>query len=385
MWPAIFKSDGVLFVPNFVLVGFDKWCRIKSGLSNAKIAAAISTQEKRYSEEDVRGWRDGGSITDPSTVLLPLRVALKEPWPPATAEEAWVELLEVLSAAVPFTGNPTTAKPAPVLEPTRASAPRPKPAPPKTDPALEACKADIERAAEELAGAVSLADQVQAGWFTRTAEKIKKYAASRDMKHRKAYLHYSLQRAETTLEKARSRRADLAAKLASLGAALSTFDTMQKECTERMERKRDENVALWRELKQAAPQVATARQTFERATSKSLASLDDVLKRAEAAVADWKAKHDVISEEGGITLSWVSRDSKVGQRLRLQHANTKWKADFDPFEGCCICKDKLADSYKVGGSHKQEKPVEIDLACEIDLTVVGLQRRQEAVQAICEG
>ncbi|MBT9585820.1 hypothetical protein IV102_20935 [bacterium] len=370
-------------MPNFVLVGFDKWCRIKSGLSNAKIAAAISTQEKRYSEEDVRGWRDGGSINDPSSVLLPLRVALKEPWPPATAEEAWVELLEVLSAAVPFTGTPTAAKPAPVLEPTRASAPRPKPAPPKTDPVLEACKADIERAAEELAGVVSLADQVQAGWFTRTAEKLKKYAAGRDMKHRKAYLQYCLQRAETTLEKARSRRADLAAKLAGLGAALGTFDTMQKECTERMERKRDENVALWRELKQAAPQVATARQTFERATSKSLAGLDDVLKRAEAAVTDWKAKHDMISDEGGITLSWVSRDSKIGQRLRLQHTNASWNAEFDPFEGCCICKDKLADSYKVGGSHKQEKPVEIDLACEIDLTVVGLQRRQEAVQAIC--
>jgi hypothetical protein len=370
-------------VPNFVLVGFDKWCRIKSGLSNAKIAAAISTAEKRYSEEDVRGWRDGGVIVDPSTTLLPLRVALKGPWPPATAEEAWLELLEILGAAVPHEGAPIAARPAPVLEPTRSTPPRPRPAaPPKTDPALEACKADIERCAEELTQVVSLADQVQAGWFTRTAEKFKKYAAGRDTKHRKAYLQYCLQRAQTNLEKARSRRAELVAKLADLGAALGTFDTMQKECTERMERKRDENVALWKELKQAAPQVATARQTFEKAQSKTLANLDDVLKRAEAAVADWQAKSDQISDEGAISLSWLTADSKVGQRLRRQHTSTAWAADFDPFEGCCICKDKLADSYKVGGSHKQEKPVEIDLCCEIDLTVMGLQRRQEVARAL---
>lgn len=360
------------------LPGFDKWCRIKSGLSNAKIAQTVSTSEKRYTEEDVRCWRDGEGIPEPGLTLLPLRKALMAVWPPATAEDAWQELLAVIGAGVPWTGSTAERKAAPVLEPIRATPPRPKAAAPKTEPAVEACKAALKQTQEELAPAVHLADQIQAGWFTRTQEKFKKYSAARDLKHRKAYLEDCLKRADAFLEKARSRRSELATRLEGLGAALAGFDRLQKECTERMERQRDENVGLWRELKAAAGEVATARQAYEKANAKSLASLDDVLKRAENTRADWQTRHDAIEGEGAISLAWLTPQSKLGQRLQ----SASWSDDSDPFEGHCICKDKLADNYKVGGSHKQEKPVEIDLACEIDLTVVGLKRRQEAVRAL---
>jgi hypothetical protein len=248
---------------------------------------------------------------------------------------------------------------------------------------VDACKAEIERAAEELKREANLADQVQAGWFKRTAEKYKKYIASRDLKHRKAYLAYCLEKAEATLQKTRSRREELVTRLASLEKAIATFDGMQETCTEGMQRNRDAHVELWRELKQVAPLVALARQAHERGTGKSLANLDDVLQRAEAAMGDWQSKLDTISDPAEISLAWLTPESKLGQRLRQQYAGSAdWAPDLDPFEGCCLCKDKLADRYKVAGSHKQEKPVEIDLACEIDLTVVDLARRQEAVKLL---
>jgi len=157
---------------------------------------------------------------------------------------------------------------------------------------------------------------------------------------------------------------------------------MQEACTEGMRRERDAYVELWRELKLVAPVVALARQALERATSKSLANVNDVLQRAESTMSDWQSKYEAISEPATIGLTWLTPESKLGQRLRQQYSEADWSEDFDPFEGCCLCKDKLADRYKVAGSHKQEKPVEIDLACEIDLTVVDVKRRQEAVRAL---
>lgn len=365
-------------MPNFVLGGFDKWCRIVSGMSNAKIAAAVSTPEQQFSEADVISWRNGGALPDPSTTLLPLRVALKGPWPTATAEQAWVELLDVLSKAEPHEG-PIVLKSAPALEPIRSTPVRPKAAVAAVDPLLEACKVEMELAAEELTQASNQSDQIRAGWFARTIDKIKKYQASRDPKHRKAYLQFCVQRGETVVEKATNMRAELSSKRDRLAAAISTFDTMQKECSIRMERKLDENVGLWKQIKASTELVATSRQVLDRANSKSLTALDDTLKRAQTAVADWKSKISAISDDGKISLNWLTKESKLGQRLIQRGA---FDPQVDPFEGVCVCNDKLADSYKSGASGASEKPVEIDLASEIDLTVLGLEGRQSAVQAL---
>ena len=373
------------------MVGFDKWCRILSGLTSAKIAAAISTDAARYTEAEIDGWRAGEGIFEPLTTLQPLRPVLMALWPPATAEQAWQELLAVIAACVPVSQAPAPRViPTPI--PIRQTAPRPKAAaPPPGDPVLQANQAEIDRILEQLAQAVTAADQVQSGWFSRTTEKFKKYISNRDFKHRKAYLDHCLKRADTSLEKIRARRTALADCLAALGSALSAFDTMQTQCTERMERKRDENAALWKELKTASPRVTLARQALTKATTKTLAGIEDSQRRAEATAADWKVKYDAITEPGQITFYWLTADSKLGQRLqqvwqkeRVQTSSGwAWAEQFDPFEGSCICRDKLADSYKVGASHRQEKPVEIDLCAEIDLTLVSLAMRQSAAQAIC--
>jgi hypothetical protein len=365
-------------VPNFVLGGFDKWCRIVSGMSNAKIAAAVSTPDRNFSEEDVVSWRNGGALPDPSTTLLPLRVALKGPWPTATAEQAWVELLEVLSKAEPHEG-PIVLKSAPALEPIRSSPVRPKPAAAAVDPVLEACKVEMELAADEVTQVCYLADQIRAGWFARAIDKIKKYQASRDAKHRKAYLQFCLQRGETLVEKASNMRSELTAKRDRLAAAVGTFDTMQRECSIRMERKLDENVGLWKQIKASAALIATSRQTLDRANSKSLTGLEDTLKRAQTATGDWKSKISAISEDGKISLNWLTKESKLGQRLIQRGAVG---SDVDPFEGLCVCNDKLADNYKSGTPGAAEKPVEIDLAGEIDLTVLGLEGRQQALKSL---
>ena len=358
-------------VSYFFLPGFDKWCRISSGLSNAQIAEAVGVRD-----QDVSGWRAGEGMTDPSATLAGLRASLIATWPPATAEQAWQELLQVIAGARPASEAPAPRAQVEVL-PTRSSPVRPKAAVKAlADPELAELLTRIDSGLEGANRAVTMAEQVQAGGFTRTVERFKKYVAGRDLKHRKAFLAFCLERGQASLDKATARRETLTTALDELIGGVTAFETMDDIRRERMQRNRDENVALWRELKAARPTVANARQAWTRAQGKSLTAIDEVLKRGQALLADWQAKHDAIQEQAGVTLAWLTPQSKVGQRL---HGLGPWAEGVDPFEGEVVCKDKLADCYKVSGS---SKGVEIDLCAEIDLTVVGLERRREAAQAL---
>lgn len=356
------------------MTGFDKWCRVKSGLSNYNIAQALGV-----SVEDVQAWREGEPVPNPAETLRPMQAALSGPWPPATAHQAWLELVELIEAARP-TDPPGPRKLAPPVEIPLKTTTKKKAAAPaaKTDPELDALKKEMDAAQEAVNAAVQAAEQTSAGWFTRTSEKFKKYAPLRSPAHRKAFLAHTLGRAQPALEKLQTRRSELTSALARLHAALSAFDEMQRKCGERMEKKRDENVDLWRQLKASAPVVATARQAHDKGKSKSLAGLEDALKRAETLVADWQAKHDAIADEAGVSLNWVTRESKLGQRL----AGGTWDGDTDPFEGVCICKDKLADNYRQGPSQPVDRPIEIDLVCEIDLSIAGLEQRQKVARSL---
>jgi len=330
---------------------------------------------------------------DLSQLFLPLRVALQGPWPPATAEQAWQELLRVVSEAVPASEAPpprTVNKP----QPTRATPPRAKSAatPTKLDPRVEAVKEQLHQAMDRLAQAAQAAEQVQAGWYTRTSEKFKKYSSARDLKHRKAFLEASLLRSATSLERVRSRHQELKNQLDQLTSAIAAFEALEKECSRLMQQNHDENVGLWRELKAAQPLLLVARQTLDKTRSKNLTALEDSLKRAETTTADWTARHQAITEPAQVSLSWLTTGSKLGQRLQTHWQQIRvqtpegwdWPDDHDPFEGACVCKDKLADHYKVGGSHKQEKPIEIDLAAETDLLLIGLEARRQSARALCQ-
>ncbi|MBX3171639.1 MAG: hypothetical protein KF760_29790 [Candidatus Eremiobacteraeota bacterium] len=356
---------------DLVLPGFDKWCRISGGLSNAQIARALGVSEAR-----VAGWRAGEGLADPSASLAGLRTALIAIWPPATAEQAWQELLAVIAGARPA-GEVAPRAQVEVL-PTRATPVRPKAAAKAApNPELAALLERMERHLEEAQRAATQAEQVQIGWFTRTLERQKKYASGRDRKHIKAFLEFCGQRGQATLSKNVARRDALVAAMEALLQDVTAFERMDDQCTERMQRNRDENVPLWRELKAARPNVALARQAWTRFQSKSLAGIEEVVARGASLLADWQAKFEAISEPQGVSLSWLHRDSKVGQRLLAQGALSQ---DADPFEGLVVCKDKLADSYKVstGGS----KGVEIDLCAEIDLTIIGPEGRRQAASAL---
>lgn len=355
---------------DLVLPGFDKWCRISGGLSNAQIANALGVTEAR-----VAGWRAGEGLADPGDTLAGLRTALIDIWPPATAEQAWQELLAVIAGARPA-GEVTPRAQVEVL-PTRASPVRPKAAakaPP--NPELAALLESLNVHLEEAQRAATQAEQVQIGWFTRTVDRQKKYASGRDRKHLKAFLEFCGERGQATLSRNIARRDALAAALDLLIQDVVAFETMDDQCTERMQRNRDENVPLWRELKAARPDVALARQAWTRSQGKGLTGIDEVIARGTALLAEWQAKFEAISEPQGVSLSWLHRDSKVGQRLVALGSI----GDSDPFEGLVVCKDKLADSYKVssGGT----KGVEIDLCAEIDLTTVGLEGRRQAASAL---
>ena len=355
-----------------MLPGFDKWCRISGGLSNAQIAQTLGV-----AEAEVAGWRAGEGLADPSERLAGLRAALIATWPPATAEQAWQELLAVIAGARPA-GEVAPRAQVEVL-PTRATPVRPKTSSSKAppDPELAVLLERLETHSEEAQRAATQAEQVQIGWFTRTLERQKKYASGRDRKHLKAFLHFCVERGQATLAKNVARREALASAMDSLISAVTDFEKMDDQCTERMQRNRDENVPLWRELKAARPNVALARQAWTRFQSKSLAGIDEVIARGKLLLAEWQAKAEAIGDPEGVTLSWLHRDSKVGQRLV---AAGSIAPEVDPFEGLVVCKDKLADSYKVstGGS----KGVEIDLCAEIDLTVLGLEGRREAASAL---
>jgi hypothetical protein len=369
-----------MVVPNFTLLGFDEWCRIRSGLSNASIAKALSVDV-----DTVEGWREGHGIPDPSVTLLPLQIALKTPWPPATAEETWRELLQMIASAKPETApRKRTPKSAPKVEAPKAKA---EPAAPKVDAVLLPILTDLEAGAERLAPAVLAAEQTSLGWFARNLERYKKYVTKRDTRHRKACLGFLIERAEALLEKARGRREDLQGRLGELKEAVDRFETLRNQCSDKLGRKIDENIGLWRELQKAAPIFNPAQQACERATNKTLAGLEDAITRGEATVADWTARQNAIAEEAVITLSWVTRDSALGERLEhsWQKRGGSWPEGFDPFDGECICKDKLADSYRVGTQFNHKNPPEIDIAQEIDLTVVGLQRRQEKAREVAAG
>ncbi len=355
-----------------MLPGFDKWCRISGGLSNSQIAQALGV-----SEAEVSGWRAGAGLADPAASLAGLRTALIAIWPPATAEQAWQELLAVIAGARPA-GEVAPRAQVEVL-PTRATPVRPKASSSKAAPDAElaALLERLEAHGEEAQRAATQAEQVQIGWFTRTLERQKKYAAGRDRKHLKAFLNFCLERGQATLARNVARRDALAAAMDLLIEDVKAFESMDDQCTERMQRNRDENVPLWRELKAARPNVALARQAWTRFQSKSLAGIDEVITRGKSLLAEWQARVEGISEAEGVTLSWLHRDSKVGQRLLAAGA---FAPEADPFEGLVVCKDKLADSYKVstGGS----KGVEIDLCAEIDLSILGLEGRREAASAI---
>lgn len=375
-------------VSQFVLPDFDKWCRVSGGLTNAKLAAALSVDGRKFSADDVDSWRLGGPLDDPSTILKPLQMALMRPWPPETAEKAWQELLAVIAGAIPASEAPPPRVLNPLI-PVRSTPLRPaKAAVPDFDPEVEAVKTDINSGVERLAKAVQASEQVAGGWLARTTDKFKKYVTSRDFKHRKAFLQATLERAESTLEKNRARRDELAGAITALGTALATFDAMQKQNTERMERKRDENVNQWREIKLALPLVAQSRVTHDKAKSKSLPAIEELVKRSQTAVTDWKTKFDSISEAPQVTLAWLTPTSKVGARLKqiwdAKACGGEWPEGFDPFEDAVICRDKLADNYKVGVNHAGEKPVEIDLAAEIDLGIVDLETRRSAAKAVAE-
>lgn len=356
---------------DLVLPGFDKWCRISGGLSNAQIARTLGV-----SEASVAGWRAGEGLADPGATLAGLRAALIDTWPPATAEQAWQELLAVIAGARPA-GEVTPRSQVEVL-PTRATPVRPKAsAKAAPNPELAALLENLEAHLEEAQRAATQAEQVQIGWFTRTLERQKKYAAGRDRKHFKAFLEFCAERGQATLSRNVGRRDALVAAMAALLQDVVAFETMDDQCTERMQRNRDENVPLWRELKAARPDVALARQAWSRFQSKSLTGIEEVIARGTSLVADWRARFEALSESPEVSLSWLRPDSKVGQRLLA--LGTVGEGS-DPFEGLVVCKDKLADSYKVstGGS----KGVEIDLCAEIDLTIVGLEGRRQAASAL---
>jgi hypothetical protein len=361
-------------VPYYVIPGFDKWVRVRSGLSNEKIAAALSV-----SADTVQGWREGEGVLDPSATLVPLRVAVKGPWPPATAEDVWQELAALIAAAEK--GTPVEA-PAPRVRQdknlTPVTAPKKKAAVAQSDPQVTAIKAEIDAALEQVRVASQNAGQVSGGWFTRTSDKYKKYVPNRDLKHRKAYLEHCLSRADALLERARTRRTELATALDRLAGALRSFDELQAQCADKI-RQREANAELATDLKRAAPLISMARQTHDKARTKDLLSVDEALKRAETTVQDWQSKRDAIGEPAGISLNWVGRNSRLVERLKAA-ASKNWAADFDPFEGNVICKDKLADSYKSGQQFNNEKPVDIDLSCEIDLTVAGTEEKQRAAR-----
>lgn len=356
---------------DLVLPGFDKWCRISGGLSNAQIA-----QELGVNEAKVAGWRAGEGLADPSGTLAGLRTALIATWPPATAEQAWQELLAVIAGARPA-GEVAPRAQVEVL-PTRSTPVRPKAAakaPPNAE--LAALLESLERHLEEAQRAATQAEQVQIGWFTRTLERQKKYASGRDRKHLKAFLGFCGERGQATHARNVGRRDALVTAMKDLIQDVTAFETMDDQCTERMQRNRDENVALWRELKAARPNVALARQAWTRFQSKSLVGIEEVIARGASLLADWQAKFESLEDSQGVALAWLHRDSKVGQRLLAQGAIAEGA---DPFEGLVVCKDKLADSYKVstGGS----KGVEIDLCAEIDLTTIGLEGRRQAASAL---
>lgn len=360
-----------IVVSDLVLPGFDKWCRISAGLSNAQIAQVVGV-----GEAVVAGWRAGESLSDPSASLAGLRTALIATWPPATAEQAWQELLAVIAAARPA-GEVAPRAQTEVL-PTRSTPVRPKTAVKAApNPELATLLESLDLHLEEAQKAATQAEQVQIGWFTRTLERQKKYASGRDRRHLKAFLNYCGERGQATLSRNIGRRDALAAAMGLLLQDVVAFETMDDQCTERMQRNRDENVALWRELKAARPNVALARQAWTRFQGKSLAGIEEVIARGKSLLGEWQAKFEEISEPEGVTLSWLHRDSKVGQRLL---ALGTMPPEADPFEGLVVCKDKLADSYKVstGGS----KGVEIDLCAEIDLTVLGLEGRRRAASAL---
>ncbi len=356
---------------NVVLPGFDKWCRISSGLSNAQIAKTLGV-----SEAEVAGWRAGEGLVEPAAALAGLRTALIATWPPATAEQAWQELLVVIAGARPA-GEVAPRVQAEVL-PTRATPVRPKAAAKAAPNAeLAGLLERLEAHLEETQRAATQAEQVQIGWFTRTLERQKKYASGRDRKHLKAFLHFCVERGQATQSRNIARRDALRSALDLLIKDVTDFEAMDDQCTERMQRNRDENVPLWRELKAARPNVALARQAWARCTSKSLAGIEEVLSRGQSLVAEWQARYEGLMEAEGVTLAWLHRDSKVGQRLLTLGSIAP---DADPFEGLVVCKDKLADSYKIstGGS----KGVEIDLCAEIDLAILGLEGRRQLASAL---
>lgn len=344
-----------------------------SGLSNYKIAQALGV-----SEEDIQAWREGEPIPNPAEALRPMQAALGVTWPPATAHQAWLELVELIDKAKPSDPPGPRRLSKPVEIPLKTTVKKKAAPAAKIDPELDALMKEMDAALEVLNAAALAADQTSAGWFTRTVEKFKKYSPLRSPAHRKAFLSHTLIRAQAALEKLQSRRSELAAALDRLGGALKAFDDMQRECGVRMEKKRDDNVDLWRQLKASAPEVATARQANDKARSKTLAALDDAVKRAETLMSDWQGKHDAITDEAAVSLNWVTPQSKLGQRL----AGGTWEGDTDPFEGVCVCKDKLADNYRPVASQPGEKPIEIDLVSEIDLSIASLEQRQKVARSL---